>query len=70
MTGQAPAGSDQTVDPVFLEWASLAVYWALVGLAALLAVVAVDTAIALALAPIALMIIEFVARRLAARFVG
>lgn len=68
MTGQA--GESGGVDPVVVKGASLLAYWALVGLAAILGWIAVDLAVALAIGPVALLIIEAIAARVAARIAG
>ena len=68
MTGEAGKGSG--VDPVVVKGGSLLAYWALVGLAAMLGWIPVDLAVALAIGPVALLIIEFIAIRVAARIAG
>ena len=67
MNPSATGRTDQVIDPAVVEWASIFTYWAIVGIATIIDVVAVDTAIALALAPIGLLLIEAVAKRVAAR---
>jgi hypothetical protein len=63
----AQQGENGGIDPLVVKGASLLFYWALVGLAALFGWIAVDLAVALAIGPVALLIIEAVANRVAAR---